>query len=87
MIRHENGIKEQKQLEANAPWDHEKAVVKAGKKARWDKPIIKQCDFNGLITKFLELGAKDITKKPSESMLLNKAMAALEKGVEKLASS
>ena len=85
MIRKEDGMKARKQLKANAQREQEKVVVTAEKKARWDKPIIKLCDFNELITEFLEVGAEEITKKPSKSTLLNEAKAALQQRVELLA--
>ena len=61
-------------------------MEKAENRAKWDKLIIKQCDFDDLAIEFLDLVAEEITKKSSKSTSMNKAKMELEQTVELLAS-
>lgn len=82
-----------RQLEADVHRGQEEAVEKAAKRARRDKPIMfrrkahrEQFDFNERVTECLETAAEEIAKKPAETTSLNRAKAALEQGLELLAS-
>lgn len=82
-----------KQLESDVQRSQEEAVEKAAKKARRDRSFTfrrkahrEQFEFNERVAECLEKATDEVAKRPVDATSLDKAKAALDQGLELLAS-
>ena len=82
-----------KQLESDVQRSQEEAVEKVAKKARRDRSFTfrrkahrEQFEFNERVAECLEKATDEVAKRPVDATSLDKAKAALDQGLELLAS-